>query len=374
MPNTIITYNTLFYKTQWNIQADFILYIIWVIVLKYKLNIKNIGLYLILILVIFSFSILSISNVFKVAPCASSQEPKDKFIKYAEFNITYNALEEAMKLDINSQSKETKLNWIDMLAYLGTKYGGNFSKYKSSDLAKIADKLSNNENIDDITKDMKHYKYYHEVYSAVLGNFLGKYRVSKSQDSENSEFEEKYGLKVFSPIAKTFPYSHFDDFGASRSYGYKRPHLGHDMMAAIGTPVVAIESGTVEIMGWNQYGGWRIGIRSFDKKRYYYYAHLRQNRPYHIDLCEGKTVKAGDVIGYVGRTGYSPNENVNNITTSHLHVGMQLIFDESQKECDNEIWIDLYAITNLLEKNKSAVIRDNQTKEFYRQYAFEEIE
>ena len=53
---------------------------------------------------------------------------------------------------------------------------------------------------------------------------------------------------------------------------------------------------------------------------------------------------------------------------------MQLIFDESQKECDNEIWIDLYAITNLLEKNKSAVIRDNQTKEFYRQYAFEEIE
>ena len=146
------------------------------------------------------------------------------------------------------------------------------------------------------------------------------------------------------------------------------------MMAAIGTPVIAIESGTVEIMGWNQYGGWRIGIRSFDKKRYYYYAHLRQNRPYHIDLCEGKTVKAGDVIGYVGRTGYSPNENVNNITTSHLHVGMQLIFDESQKECDNEIWIDLYAITNLLEKNKSAVIRDNQTKEFYRQYAFEEIE
>ncbi len=344
------------------------------IVLKGKLNIKNISLYLLLIAGIFSFSIISLVIALKVSPSASSSEPKGDFIKYAEFNVTYNALEDAMKLDISSQDKEVKLNWIDMLSYLGAKYGGDFSKYNRSDLKQIADKLNNNENIEDITKDMKYYKYYHEVYSAVLGHFLGKYRISKSQNPSEGEFEEKYGLRVFSPIAKTFPYSHYDDFGASRNYGYKRPHLGHDMMAAVGTPVIAIESGTVEIMGWNQYGGWRVGIRSFDKKRYYYYAHLRQNRPYHIDLSEGKSVKAGDVIGYVGRTGYSSNENVNNITTSHLHVGMQLIFDESQKECDNEIWIDLYAITNLLEKNKSAVVRDNETKEFYRQYAFEEIE
>jgi len=52
----------------------------------------------------------------------------------------------------------------------------------------------------------------------------------------------------------------------------------------VGTPVIAVESGYVEAMGWNQYGGWRIGIRSFDKKRYYYYAHLRQNYPYQSDL------------------------------------------------------------------------------------------
>ena len=186
-------------------------------------------------------------------------------------------------------------------------------------------------------------------------------------------FRSVYGLKAFSPIAKTFPFCHYDDFGASRSYGYSRPHLGHDMMAAVGTPVIAVESGTVEIMGWNQYGGWRVGIRSFDKKRYYYYAHLRQNRPFHTDLKEGATIKAGDVIGYVGRTGYSSKENVNNIKENHLHWGMQLIFDESQKECDNEIWIDIYAITKLLEKNKSAVIRNNETKEYYRENDFDEV-
>ena len=51
------------------------------------------------------------------------------------------------------------------------------------------------------------------------------------------------------------------------------------MMGQIGTPVVAVESGYVEVLGWNQYGGWRIGIRSFDGKRYYYYACLLYTSP-----------------------------------------------------------------------------------------------
>ena len=145
-------------------------------------------------------------------------------------------------------------------------------------------------------------------------------------------------------------------------------------MATTGTPIVAIETGTVEIMGWNQYGGWRIGIRSLDKKRYYYYAHLRQNRPFHPDISEGKVVNAGEVIGYVGRTGYSTTENTNNIDTSHLHLGIELVFDESQKESTNEIWIDLYAITKLLSKHQSTVYRVSETKEFYNKYKFEIID
>lgn len=291
---------------------------------------------------------------------------KNDFIKYAEFNVTYSALEKALDADINSQSEEVKINWVEVLAYLGAKYGGDFSQYKASDMDDIIEKLKSGKKIDDLTKNMKYYSYYRQVYGAVLDGFVGKYTETSPDENGSKITTEKYGLKVYSPIAKTFPYSHYDDFGASRTYGYARNHLGHDLIAATGTPVIAIESGTVEVMGWNQYGGWRIGIRSFDKKRYYYYAHLRQNRPYHCDLYEGKTVNAGDVIGYVGRTGYSTKENVNNIETSHLHFGMELIFDESQKECDNEIWIDLYAITLLLEKHKSAVVRIPETKEFYK--------
>lgn len=303
----------------------------------------------------------------------SAQCEQKNFIKYVEFTPTYEALEKAMKADINSQDQEVKINWIEVLSYLATKYGGDYKKYKSSDMDELIKKLNSGEKIEDLTKSMKHYAYYNEAYTAVLKEFVGNYKIrKKSKDGQETQWEEKYGLKAFSPIAKTFPYSHYSDFGASRSYGFARKHLGHDLMAATGTPVVAIESGIVEIMGWNQYGGWRVGIRSFDKKRYYYYAHLRQNKPYHTDLVEGKVVKAGDVIGYVGRTGYSTKENANNIDCSHLHLGMELIFDESQKECNNEIWIDLYAITKLLEKNRSSVIRVSETKEFYREFDFED--
>lgn len=136
----------------------------------------------------------------------------------------------------------------------------------------------------------------------------------------------------------------------------------------LGTPVIAVESGYITVMGWNQYGGWRIGINSFDGKRYYYYAHLRQNIPFAENLKEGDIVQAGDVIGYMGRTGYSTTENVNNIDTYHLHFGLQLIFDESQREGNNEIWVDVYPLVRFLSQNRSDVLRNDANKEWYRQY------
>lgn len=134
----------------------------------------------------------------------------------------------------------------------------------------------------------------------------------------------------------------------------------------IGTPIISVESGVVEALGWNQYGGWRIGIRSFDGKRYYYYAHLRQNYPFAEGLEVGSVVTAGDVIGYMGHTGYSTKENVNNIEVTHLHWGLELIFDESQKESDNEIWIDLYALTRFLAKHTQAAKKVGDTREWVR--------
>lgn len=291
-----------------------------------------------------------------------SVEKKD-FIRWVDFNVTYQALSDCLEYDLATFGTGVHTSWIKLLAYLAASGSGKFDTYKKSTLNKVTAEIKNGKTIEELSNKLTYYPYYLEAYEAVLGGFVGEYEIEK----EDGTFEKKYGLKAFSPIAKGYSYSHFDDFGASRSYGFKRKHLGHDMMGSVGTPIIAIESGYVECVGWNQYGGWRIGIRSFDKKRYYYYAHLRKDHPYN-DMYEGKIVTAGDVIGYLGMTGYSTKENVNNINTPHLHWGMQLIFDESQKEANSEIWIDIYAITKLLERNKSAVVRNEEEKEYERIY------
>ncbi len=285
-----------------------------------------------------------------------------KYIKYVEFNATYEALCKAYQMDVDTYGKDIHLNWVELLAYTAAKTGGEFGKKSISILEQVSKELQAGATLESLTKKMKYYSYYEQAYDTVLGGLVGTYK----QQKEDGTSEEAYGLMAYSPIAKGFDYNSYDDFGASRSYGFSRPHQGHDMMGLIGTPIIAVESGYVEAVGWNQYGGWRIGIRSLDGKRYYYYAHLRQNRPYAEGLEEGKVVTAGDVIGYMGHTGYSTTENTNNIKVVHLHFGLELVFDESQKESDNEIWVDCYALTEFLKKNRSEVVRDETTKEWKR--------
>lgn len=295
---------------------------------------------------------------------ASSQVDED-YIHWVDFNISYEALCAAYDADMKLHQMGQETDWIDLLAVTAAKSGGSFGKTEVNSIKELAGKLETGETtVEKEASGLKYYDYYKEAYGAVLAEYVGDYVFLEVDDAGNSVEEEGYGLKAFSPIAKSFPYSDYDDFGASRSYGYNRPHLGHDMMGQIGTPIIAVESGTVECLGWNQYGGWRIGIRSFDQKRYYYYAHLRQNYPYAEGLKEGDTVSAGQVIGYMGHTGYSATENVNNIDETHLHFGIQLIFDESQKEGNNEIWIDCYALVRFLYRNQSAVTKVGETREW----------
>lgn len=294
------------------------------------------------------------------------EEGKD-FIRWVEFNADCESMELALEYDMQAHEQGKELSWIKLLAYAAAKNGGEFGKSAQKDIRKMGEKvLKSKADLDKEGEELKYYPYFCEAYQAVLGGMVGEYQIEETDEKGNRVWKNCYGLKAFSPIAKGFPYSDYDDFGASRSYGYNRPHLGHDMAGSVGTPIIAIESGYVEALGWNQYGGWRIGIRSFDKKRYYYYAHLRQNYPYATGLKEGDIVTAGQVIGYMGHTGYSEIENVNNIENVHLHWGMELIFDESQKESDNEIWIDCYELTRFLYRNRSETRKVEGTKDWER--------
>ena len=163
------------------------------------------------------------------------KDTQKNYIKYVEFNVTKDALQNAVDLDIQTHDDDRHTDCITTLAYLGAKYGGDFTKYKYSDMTDFADKIKNGDTVENLTKDMKYFNYYSQAYGAALSGIVGDYEKETSKGTEKD-----YGLCWFSPIAKSFPYSCYDDFGAVRTYGYTRPHLGHDLMAAVGTPVVAV--------------------------------------------------------------------------------------------------------------------------------------
>jgi murein DD-endopeptidase MepM/ murein hydrolase activator NlpD len=287
------------------------------------------------------------ANVF--AEQADDDDGKE-FIKWISFDIPLDVLKQAYEYDIASQKEEYPLDFVQLLAYAAAKNWGNFDKRgKSAAMDDAVERIRGGEMMCEIVEGLKLYEHYLTAYQAVLGGFVGEYEIVETG-------ERRYGLKVFSPMAKGYGFSHSDDFGNPRNYGYRRSHLGHDLFGRVGAPIIAVEGGLVEALGWNQYGGWRIGIRSFCGKRYYYYAHLRKDTPYARGLEAGDKVAAGDVIGYLGATGYSRRENVSNIKVAHLHFGMQIIFDESQKDGKNQIWIDVYNIVSFLNKNRMEVV------------------
>lgn len=95
----------------------------------------------------------------------------------------------------------------------------------------------------------------------------------------------------------------------SNLYG-GRPHNGLDIGAPIGTPVFAARDGRVTAVGNNgrlQYG--RYILIQHDNGLSTLYAHLSRQA-----TTQGAAMKRGDLIGYVGNTGYSFG--------SHLHFGL----------------------------------------------------
>lgn len=288
-----------------------------------------------------------------------------KPIKWVDFAIPHESLLFAMNADIGTAHKEKHISWIDILAVAACRTGG---KCPLNAVKSAASDLCGNMDVEELLGNLyQYYPYYKESYTAVLGGLLGHYAIEV-----DGEICPTYGLKAFSPIAAGYHYSHCSDFGNSRSFGFARKHLGHDMFGNQGTPIVAVEGGIIEAMGWNRYGGWRIGVRSFDSKRYYYYAHLQKDHPFAEGLQIGDRVEAGQLLGFMGRTGYSDKENTNNIETVHLHFGLQLIFDESQKECNNEIWVDVYPIVKLLHQHRCSYHKTDEG--WKRVYNFEDLD
>lgn len=143
--------------------------------------------------------------------------------------------------------------------------------------------------------------------------------------------------------------SYEDTWYAPRSYGGDRGHKGTDLMASNNIrgyfPIISITDGVVENMGWLEQGGYRIGIRS-ESGGYFYYAHLDTYAP---ELKEGDIVIAGQLLGFMGDSGYGL-EGTKGQFGVHLHLGIYVL------NSTREMSVNPYRILRILEHNRTELI------------------
>jgi len=132
-----------------------------------------------------------------------------------------------------------------------------------------------------------------------------------------AKFEKLDLFEHVFPLPLGNNYSYRDTWGTGRSWGGRRIHEGTDIFASHGTPVRSTCYGVVEIKGWNSFGGWRIGIRDLNNF-YHYYAHLSG---YDKSIKIGDIVSPGQVIGWVGSSGYG-KPGTQGKFPPHLHYGV----------------------------------------------------
>ena len=113
------------------------------------------------------------------------------------------------------------------------------------------------------------------------------------------------------PVAGVARSALHDTFSDARSAG--RRHDAIDIAAPRGTPVYAVDDGTVVKLFRSIPGGLTIYQFDPDSGLSYYYAHLDR---YAEGLREGAAVRRCELIGYVGTTGNAPKD------APHLHFAV----------------------------------------------------
>jgi murein DD-endopeptidase MepM/ murein hydrolase activator NlpD len=146
----------------------------------------------------------------------------------------------------------------------------------------------------------------------------GREALRPAPANEASAIQELRARRLEFPFAGALPSDLRDSFDEARG---RRVHEAIDVLAPRGTPVRAVEDGTIAKLYQGGAGG--ISAYQFDPdERYcYYYAHLQRYAP---GLREGQRVRRSEVIGFVGTTGNAP-EN-----TPHLHFAIFRL-DESRQ-------------------------------------------
>lgn len=137
-------------------------------------------------------------------------------------------------------------------------------------------------------------------------SFAGLDRESASQP------DERQAREMMIPVLNVRPSDLTDTFSDARG-GAMRLHEAIDIMAPMGTSVVAAAPGTVEKLYNSSAGGLAIYVRSTDGETIHYYSHLGE---YAEGLKEGQRIRRGQRLGSVGSTGNASE------TAPHLHFAI----------------------------------------------------
>lgn len=173
-----------------------------------------------------------------------------------------------------------------------------------------------------------------EQFSSQTGLFE-RYR-KKEAASLRSLYGAIWDDLVYFPTETGVTYE--DSWMFERNYGGRRGHEGCDLMPPENVsgryPVFSMTDGVVEKIGWLEKGGYRIGIRS-PKGGYFYYAHLSD---YGGGFSVGQRVRAGEILGFMGDTGYGPEPTRGKFDV-HLHLGIYVNSREGEEISVNPYWI-----------------------------------
>jgi murein DD-endopeptidase MepM/ murein hydrolase activator NlpD len=113
------------------------------------------------------------------------------------------------------------------------------------------------------------------------------------------------------PIAGPAHWS--NDWHAPRPCPWPHLHVGLDIFAAEGTPLVAVADGTISSLVNDAVSGLGLQLTAADGMKYFY-AHLSAFAPRAV---AGRYVKEGQVLGYVGNTGDAAGG------PTHLHLQVE---------------------------------------------------
>ncbi len=105
----------------------------------------------------------------------------------------------------------TPMSWIELLAYIAAKHGNDFSRFENAQLDELAAQLQSGKRMRSLAAGLPDYAYYLKAYTAVLGGHVGEYEI-QLPGANGAEWEKRYGLKAFSPIAGDYAYADGDRY------------------------------------------------------------------------------------------------------------------------------------------------------------------